>query len=319
MIPILRCAAIGLAAALSCAPSLAAATGPTPQVFAPGVISGPAYDDAPAFTRDGQTVVFGSGPGTNSTLLISHRTKSGWSPPTVAPFSGQWNDQQATMSPDGAFLVFVSNRPLAQGDKTRPGGNIWRVDRKGSGWGEPTHLGVAVNSGNNIWAPSVAGDGSLYFIRKATPSEPFHIWRSQYRDGQYQEATPVTFGVTGNQEVDPAVAPDESFLVFAAAKAGSDAPERLYIAFRTAGGPIATWGKPVDLGDGVNVATTNGPRLGSDHRTLYFSSDRVTPTKFPRTHDQAVADLARTRAWDNGETNIFSVPLGAWLDAKPTG
>jgi len=306
---------LGLALGALAAPAMAAAPGPAPQVFAPGVISGPANDDAPAFTHDGQTVVFGSGPGPNSTLLISHSTKAGWSQPSVAPFSGEWNDQQPAMSPDGAFLVFVSNRPLAAGDKTHPGGHLWRVARQGAGWGEPTHLGAAVNATNAIFAPSVAGDGSLYFIRKAQPSEPFHIWRSQYRDGQYQEAAPVSFGVTGNQEVDPAVAPDESFLVFAAAKAGSDAPERLYIAFRNAG----AWGKPIDLGDSVNIGTTNGPRIGPDRRTLYFTSDRVTPVKFPRSRAQAIADLARTRAWDNGAQNIFSVPLASWLTARPAG
>ena len=196
-------------------------------------------------------------------------------------------------------------------------GHVWRVERKGAGWGEPIHLGAVVNANNAIFAPSVAGDGSLYFIRKAQPSEPFHIWRSQYRDGQYQEATPVSFGVAGDQEVDPAVAPDESFLVFAAAKAGSDAPERLFIAFRQGGGG---WGKPIDLGDSVNRGTTNGPRLGGPgHLTLYFTSDRVTPVKFPRARAQAAIDLARTRSWDNGAQNIFSVPLSSWLDARPKG
>jgi Tol biopolymer transport system component len=310
----LRCVFGGGVMAALLAGSALAAGAPEVTVFAPGVISGPANDDAPAFTADGRTVVFGSGPGTNSTLLISHRTKSGWSAPAVAPFSGEWNDQQPAMAPDGSFLVFVSSRPLATGDKTRPSGHLWRVDQVGKGWGTPVHLPAAVNASTNVYAPSVAGDGSLYFIRREGDKEPFHIWRSQYRDGQYLAATPVTFGVTGNQEVDPAVAPDESFLVFAAAKAGSDAPERLYIAFRTAN----AWGKPVDLGDKVNIGTTNSARLGPDHRTLYFTSDRVTPVKFPRTRAKAVADLARTRSWDNGATNIFSVPLAPWLD-KPAG
>jgi hypothetical protein len=30
-----------------------------PKIFAPGVISGPAHDSAPAFAPDGKTVVFG--------------------------------------------------------------------------------------------------------------------------------------------------------------------------------------------------------------------------------------------------------------------
>jgi hypothetical protein len=35
-------------------------------------------------------------------------------------------------------------------------------------------------------------------------------------------------------------------------------------------------------------STDDEPRLAPDHRTLYFSSDRVVPVHFPRTHEQAM-------------------------------
>jgi dipeptidyl aminopeptidase/acylaminoacyl peptidase len=281
---------------------------PVPTVFAPGVISGPADDADPAFSADGRTVVFAR----NGTLMISHLRGSAWSAPVIAPFSGQWMDQQPTMSPDGRFLVFVSNRPVRAGDDKRPAGHLWRVDRHGDGWGQPVHLPATVNRTASTWAPSVAGDGSLYFIEKRAPDAPFRLRRAQYRDGDYLPSTPVDFGDPTTQDVDPAVAPDESFIVFGSMHPGPDAHERLFIALRDGD----HWGKPVDLGDAVNAdgaTDTNEARLGPDHRTLYFSTDRMSRPHYPRTPAQALADQARTAAWDNGRQNIWSVPLDAWL------
>lgn len=287
---------------------LAASTA-APQVFAPGVISGPANDADPAFAPDGKLLVFSR----NGMLLVSRYTGDKWSAPVLAPFSGQWSDQQPTMSPDGKFLVFVSNRPVHAGDAQRPSGNLWRVERTGDGWGEPVHLPASVNRGNSTWAPSIAGDGSLYFIERATPQAPFRLWRSQFRDGSYAAPTPLNFGDETTQDVDPAVAPDESFIVFGSMHPGPGAHERLYIAFRQENG----WGKAIDLGPAVNGADndSNEARLGADRRTLYFSTDRTQTIKLPRTRAQAEADLERIQSWDNGNQNIWSVSLAPWLDA----
>src|SRR5215813_13458438 len=82
-----------------------------PTIFAPGVISGPAHDSAPAFTPDGQTVYFARGGGAGGTILVSHLRKGRWSHPEIAAFSGEWSDIEPAMSPDGSFLIFVSNLP----------------------------------------------------------------------------------------------------------------------------------------------------------------------------------------------------------------
>lgn len=277
-------------------------------VFAPGVISGPANDADPCFSLDGRAVVFSR----NNTIMESHLVGATWSKPEVAAFSGQWPDQQPTAAPDGSFLVFVSSRPISPGDKTRPQGNLWRVDRHGAEWGEPRHLPATVNRGQSTWAPSIAGDGSLYFIERESPKAPMRLWRSQYRNGTYEAAAPVTFGDSTTQDVDPAVAPDESFIVFGSMRPGVDEHEHLYISFRENG----AWSKPVDLGKEVNGPDdTNEARLGPDHRTLYFTSDRTLPLKYPRTRAQAQEDLSRIDAWDNGNLNIWSIDLRPWLDA----
>lgn len=313
-------AAMVVASLLPCA--IQAAPAVQPQVFAPGVISGPAAEDSAAFTPDGRTVFFDRIRWPNAAILVSHRTAHGWSAPTIAPFSGRWLDHDPAMAPDGSFLVFSSNRPAQPGGKpldavlaggkvaTGSGGHLWRVDRKGEGWGEPVRLPDVVNASSRTYAPSVAGDGSVYFQRPGADGD-FRLFRSQYRNGRYQAPVEVALGDSTAHKLDPAVAPDESFIVFDANYAGKDQPDRLYISFRDGNG----WGAPIDLGDEVNRGAPWGSHLGPDHRTLYFSSPRAVPVHYPRSAAQAAQDLARMSAWDNGLDNLWSIPLSPWLDA----
>jgi hypothetical protein len=291
-----------------------------PQVFAPGVISGPAGEACPAFTPDGNTVYFDVG----SMILVSHREHGVWSKPQIAPFSGQWLDHDPTMSPDGSYLVFVSNRPVKPGADalgatvhgtfySGRGGHLWRVDRKGSGWGVPVHLPDTVNASDRTYAPSIAADGSLYFIH---PDEQnvFHIYNSTFAHGAYQPAARVAVGDPSAATHDPAIAPDQSFMVFNLSTQANDMGG-FYIAFREGD----HWGKPIDLGEAINGKPGKwsqwGAHIGPDRRTLYYTSDRRTALSFPLTHEQADTALARMESWDNGGDNIWHVSLQPWLDA----
>ena len=280
-----------------------------PEIFAPGVISGPSSDADAAFTPDGATLVFSR----DGAILLSNPTAAGWTAPRIAPFSGRWMDAQPTLSPDGKVLVFVSNRPLVDGDATHPGGNLWRVERRGDDWGEPVHLPAVVNRGASVWGPSLAADGSLYFMDRVDGKGPFKLWRAQATAGTWGEPVLQSFGDAATQDVDPTVAPDESFIVFSTKHPATEQHERLVIAFRTGAG----WSRPVDLGDVVNAggSDSNEARLAPDGRTLYFTSDRQQTIRYPRTRAQAEADLARIAAWDDGNPNIWRVSLAPWLDA----
>lgn len=304
--------------------SIHAAPAAQPEIFAPGVLSGPAAEDSAAFSPDGRTVFFDRVRWPNAAILVSHRTGDGWTSPRIAPFSGRWLDHDPAMAPDGSFLVFSSNRPDQPGGKPLDavmangkvspgsGGHLWRVDRKGNGWGEPVRLPDAVNRSTRTYAPSVAADGSLYFQRPGADGD-FRLFRAQYRNGRYEPPVEVALGDPAAHKLDPAVAPDESFIVFDADYAGKDKPDRLYIAFREGHG----WSAPVDLGEEVNRGGPWGSHLGPDHRTLYFSSTRAVPVHYPRTPAQGWQDLQRMTDWDNGLDNLWSISLAPWLDARP--
>jgi Tol biopolymer transport system component len=173
---IIRFLQLGLLPILFLCPSLFAQI---PSIFAPGVISGPAHESAPAFAPDGKTVYFSRNNAAHSTILVSHLLNGAWSKPEISSFSGEWNDMEPAMSPDGSYLVFVSNRPSHPNGKPidgfyngkswpEKGGNLWRVDSKGQDWGDPVRLSEEVNSSSSIFAPSVVADGSLYCRRSTS-------------------------------------------------------------------------------------------------------------------------------------------------------
>jgi Tol biopolymer transport system component len=301
-----------LVVSLGMQPIVAAA----PQIFAPGVISGPANDGSPTFTPDGRTLFF-TRSGANAAFILESHLKNGtWAAPTIAPFSGQWNDQHPAMAPDGSYLVFVSRRPAP--GVTEQVAHLWRVNRTGDGWGTPEHLPAAVNISTRIFAPSVAADGSIYFLSIAVGGHrTFQLYRSRFANGAFRQAERLPFSDSATSDVDPEIAPDQSFLVFASAgRRGGDSKEHLYIVFNTGG----TWGAVTPLryagDDDQGWSTDNEPKLGPDRRTLYFTSDRTLAPHLPRTPEQGKADLARVEAWDNGNTNVWSLSLAPFLDTR---
>jgi Tol biopolymer transport system component len=233
-------------------------------------------DDTVTFTPDGATVFFHRSSGANETIMISHRINRHWSPPQPAAFSGQWHDKNPLVAPDGSYLLFNSDRPTSSGGKallqnyfaggSGPGANIWRVDRKGNQWGDPVWLGPVINSDVFIDFPSVAADGTLYFMRFDAATKIMHLLQSRYEHGTYLAPELVTLGDPAQSIHDPAVAPDQSFIVFDYGKVKGGLG-RLSLAFREGN----HWSKPIDLGDDLNKDLPWGFHLDADKHTIYFT------------------------------------------------
>jgi Tol biopolymer transport system component len=284
-----------------------------PQIFAPGVISGPAHDSAPAFVPDGKTVIFGRSSAAAAFLLISHKTDHGWSEPQIAPFSGQWLDMEPAMSPDGTYLIFASNRPAALGGrpvdgemngKSQPGegSNLWRVGRTPAGWGVPVRLPDTVNASGSTYSPSIAGDGTLYFMRPNSTTHRFQLFES---NSKYTEVHELTFSDGSETDVDPAVARDRSFMVFGSGRYAKKDID-LFITYRIKEG----WGDPIYLGDSINSPQSDAePRLSPDNQTLYFSSDRIVPVPKPIPAGKGMEVLREITSWNKGQYNIWMVDL----------
>lgn len=293
-----------------------------PQLFAPGVVSTEFMETSAAFTPDGKTVYFTRADFqfSDNTIMESHFKGGKWTKPEVASFSGVWRDSEPHVSPDGTKLFFVSNRP-ASGDKpllanfsgrSFPGANIWYVEKKAKSWGEPVHINGAVNALPTVYNPSVARDGTLYFSGMLPDGEGKNqIYRSVLMGGEYGKPERLPFSDTKYNHIDPFVAPDESFIVFAANRPGGQgASADIHICFQKDG----KWGEPINLGGDVNSASLeNAPSVAPDGKTLYFASMRPKSVAFPKIKENQKSVLKRLRAAENGSRNIWKIDISDWL------
>ena len=300
-----------------------AAAAAMPSVFGAGVISGPANDAAATFTPDGKTVYFFRSNGQDYDIMTSHLNGARWSQPVIASFSGHWRDLEPAMAPDGSYLIFASSRPID--GSSRPidghwggqlhagrGGHLWRVNRRGDGWGAPMLLPESVNRFDSTFSPAIATDGSLYFMAATGPGGRFQLYYSQFKDGQYRTAVLLPFSAGEYGGVDPAVAPDQSFIVFGSNRPPTPAHDSYaFIAFRTDG----HWGDPVPLPPAINsLGGIDELRLGPDGHTLYLTSNHVVPPDYPKTSPASVIGLRQMQSWNDGQDNIWVVDLAPWLE-----
>jgi Tol biopolymer transport system component len=292
------------------------------------VVSGPANDGSPAFSPDGNTIFFTRSAANWPAIVESHQLNGQWCHPTLAALSGEWSDSSPAMSPDGSYLAFESKRPKLpldspqkQGAESVPGvvSNLWQVDRIGASWSKPTRLPDTVNLvGQSLWKSSSAADGTIYFVAIDTKGWK-RLYSSRYLNGAYQQAQPLSFSDCTTLDVDPEISPDGSFLVFCSAgRLPGDKKDHLFMVHKTGDG----WGPVLPIryaGDDTNgYSADDEPHLGTDHRTLYFSSDRSVPTHLPRSRKQAQQDFERMESWGyfTDYTNVWSIPLTARLDGN---
>jgi Tol biopolymer transport system component len=249
--------------------------------FAPGELPTKAISSAaPAFTPDGKIVILGQSftPG-NISIMEAHLDDDNWSAPEMPDFSGKYRDLEPVFSPDGTYVIFASNRPAkAKGQEidgyyngrhlAAKGGNLWKMKYAKRDWGKPERLPDIINSNSSVFSPSVAADGSLYFMR-ADSGKKFHIYRSQMHHGKYEMPVPASFTDENYGDFDPAVSPDESFMIFSSTRPPAQNSSDLFIVFREKN----EWSKPIDLRSALSekVYGTEA-RLSRDGKTLYFTN-----------------------------------------------
>lgn len=287
---------------------------PAPTIFAEGSISTDDYESHPAFTPDGRTLYFLKDSPTFNfwTIVVSHFRNNRWTTPEVAPFSGQYRDADPFITADGSALYFISDRPNAAASvKDAPQSlDIWMMERRGDGWSEPKNLGVPVNSTGNEWHPTLASDGTLYFGSDRTGGKGrTDIYRSRLVKGKYTEPENLGDGVnTAFDEFEPYVAPDQSYLIFMAARPDGRGGSDLYLSYNRAG----AWTKATNLGEKINSSGSEySPKVSPDGRYFFWTSTRGFGST-PQTKRLTYAELlAKLRSPRNGLGDIYQIDLSA--------
>ena len=144
------------------------------SIFSSALFKENANDGTPAFTKDGNTVVFARGntgkskdPSPDVDLYMSKKTGNAWSEPERLSISDSlaW-DGSPSFSADERTLYFSSNRKGGKG-----GVDLYRVPIDNSGrFGRPINLGSTINTPGDELFPYVSANGKLYFSSDGHPS-----------------------------------------------------------------------------------------------------------------------------------------------------
>ena len=284
-------------------PAPACATAPTQATaFAPN-LSDSARIFRGTFSPDGRTLyyfrklTFGT---EDYRILVSRRTRDGWSPGERLDLGGDHSDLYPSVSPDGRRLVFASYRPAPGDTSTHRNAYLWYAEREGSGWGTPKFIATAAQFGTYHSGPLIAADYSIRFGRTSAD------WRTKWSmvtrwDGkQYLAAAPVggadprerwrewrpgEFHVWGGQ-----VAPGGDLAILDISpidKNGRRAPPQVWVSVRQG----EDWSEPVPAGGGVNGnGGTNFVTFHPDGCSILFVRNF---TRFETVSLEALAGPAR--------------------------
>jgi Tol biopolymer transport system component len=288
-----------------------------PTVFGRGVISTGDFESHPAFTPDGKTLYFlKDSPAFNFwTICVSQFRDGQWTPPEVAPFSGQYSDADPFISSDGSKFFFISNRPAKPGEKPKEDLDIWIMTKDGANWSAPVNLGPPINSSGNEWHPTLAGDGTIYFGSDRPGGRgQTDLYRARWVNGRYAE--PENLGSSVNTEADefePFIAPDQSFLIFMSTRPKGRGRSDLYVTYQQEG----KWSAPVNLGDKINSAGSEySPKISPNGRYFFWTTTRTTIESSQEKRLNYDELTQKIRSPGNGLGDVYYIDLGV-LKLKP--
>ncbi len=128
-------------------------------------------EGTPCFTPDGNTMFYtaaggAAGHGTAPAIFASTRSDASWSKGELVKFGADTLSTFAhpAVTPDGAWLYFVSDMPGGEGGK-----DLWRAPLKGHEVGPVENLGPTVNTAGDEMFPTFDGEGVLYFSSDGHP------------------------------------------------------------------------------------------------------------------------------------------------------
>ena len=227
------------------------------------------------WTPDGRQLFYSIYERQRGTILSRSEGLEGWSAPEFAGFSGEYSDLEPFITHDGAWLYFVSKRPLPV--ETEPGEwDMWRVPRSADGWGEPEILPAPVNDEHKEFYPSLTTTADLYF----TSDRPGglggeDIWWAEWTGEEWAEPEPLGPAINSpGPEFNSLIAPDGSWLIFGSVREGDVGGGDMHIAFRGSDGDFLP---AVNMGEPINSSALDYcPALSPDGSVFFFTSSRVS-------------------------------------------
>lgn len=180
-------------------------------------------------------------------------------------------------------LVFPTARSKKKKDNwlAQPFLDLYLAEKTDTGFSTPTSLSGKVNKRYHQGPATFSGDSVMYFTRNNYKTRKMKtgeddimkmiIMKSTLKKGdEWEELDNLKFNSTEYSVQHPTLTADGKKMYFSSDMPGGLGGFDLYVIELQADG---TWGKPVNLGDGINTKGDEGfPFIAADG-TLYFASD----------------------------------------------
>ncbi len=248
--------------------------GTTPKVFAPGRVSTEnEFEFGAVFSNDNNTFYYGVEINRKAETRMMKFENGSWSQPVKILFHEVYNYNDPFLTPDNKKLFFISDKPLT-GIGPKKDYDIWYIEQQDGKWSEPKNAGKNINSGKNEYYISFTKTGKIYFSSNREDLESknnYDIYSSELKNGEFQPPIKLSSQInTASYEADVFVAPDESYIVFAANRPGGLGSGDLYVSFRKQDG---TWTSSKSLGNAINTETDDFcPYVTADGNYLFYAS-----------------------------------------------
>jgi hypothetical protein len=246
----------------------------TPKVFASGKVSTDSgFEFGAVFSNDCSEFYYSIEiNGKAETRMMKYENGS-WGQPVTILIHEVYSYNDPFLTPNNKKLFFISDRPLT-GTGPKKDYDIWYIERQAQGWSAPKNAGKNINSDKNEYYISFTKTGKMYFSSNAQDKEGknnYDIYSSDMKNGEFQSAIKVGSEInTSSYEADVFVAPDESYVVFAANRPDGLGSGDLYVSFRKQDG---TWTPSKSLGNTINTETDDFcPYVSPDGNYLFYAS-----------------------------------------------
>jgi hypothetical protein len=315
----IRSAGLALAVLASCAgPATKPPSSALPELYGAGLFTTGAWDFFVAFTPDQRRALFCRADDgfAHYDIFETRADEHGrWSAPVKPRFAARWSNADPHIAPDGRRVFFISNRPIppSTDGAERPTHDIWTAALQPDGeWGDAERLAAPINDPEvDRWSPAVAANGNLYFGAELPGGRGGDdLWVARGRGDGYEPPENLGDAInTAGGEVEPWIAPDESYLIFSGLRrADSLGGYDLYISYQTGG----RWSPARLLPEPINSRASDfNQSVSPDGRWLYFSSSRPYAGPLGDRFDDP-RDDAGVQGVGNGKTgDIYRVAMTA--------
>jgi hypothetical protein len=248
--------------------------GTTPKIFAPGKVSREnEFEFGAIFSNNNNEFFYGVEiNGKTETRMMKFENES-WRQPVKILSHEVYSYNDPFLTPDNKRLFFISDRSLS-GTGPKKDYDIWYIQRQPAKWSEPRNAGKNINSDKNEYYISFTKTGKMYFSSNKqdnTGNSNYDIYSADMKNGEFQPSIKLGPAInTSAYEADVFVAPDESYVVFAANRPGGLGSGDLYVSFRQQNG---TWTPSKSLGNTINTVTDDFcPYVSADGKYFFYAS-----------------------------------------------